>query len=118
MVIFGPASAFPHGSAADRYLKLGDVVLVDGGCRIEGYQSDVTRTVIFGKPSEKHMRVWEIVKKAHTVSAGGPPFANCHDTIPSSPTPVRSVQEITGFLRMPGATGGCACSLSPEVAMI
>ena len=64
MVGFGPNAAFPHGSVAERTLKSGDVVLVDGGCRIEGFQSDVTRTVVLGKPTDKIRQVWDIVKKA------------------------------------------------------
>jgi Xaa-Pro dipeptidase len=64
MVGFGPNAAFPHGSVAERPLKSGDVVLADGGCRVEGFQSDVTRTVVFGKPTEKTRQVWDIVKKA------------------------------------------------------
>lgn len=63
-VCFGPNAAFPHGSSMERPLKSGDVVLVDGGCRVEGFQSDVTRTVVFGKPSDKLRRVWDIVKQA------------------------------------------------------
>lgn len=61
---FGPNSAFPHGSRAARSLQPGDVVMVDGGCGVEGYRSDVTRTVVFGKPSDKQRRAWDVVKKA------------------------------------------------------
>jgi Xaa-Pro dipeptidase len=63
---FGPSSAFPHGSRVPRTLKEGDTVLVDGGCSVEGYRSDVTRTVVFGKPSEKQRAVWDVVKKAQS----------------------------------------------------
>ncbi len=63
-VSFGPNAAFPHGSSMERSLKPGDVVLVDGGCRVEGFQSDVTRTVVFGKASDKVREVWSIVKRA------------------------------------------------------
>jgi Xaa-Pro dipeptidase len=61
---FGPNTAFPHGSQVPRTLAEGDAVLVDGGCSVEGYRSDVTRTVVFGRPSDKQRRVWDIVKKA------------------------------------------------------
>lgn len=63
---FGPGSAFPHGTRAQRTLKEGDIVLVDGGCSVEGYRSDVTRTVVFGKPSDKQKTVWDIVRKAQS----------------------------------------------------
>jgi Xaa-Pro dipeptidase len=61
---FGPNSAFPHGSQVVRNLQKGDIVLVDGGCSVEGFRSDVTRTVVFGKPSDKQRKVWDIVRKA------------------------------------------------------
>jgi Xaa-Pro dipeptidase len=64
LVLLGVSAALPHGSVKPQTLKEGDVVLIDGGCKIEGYESDVTRTAIFGKPSEKISRAFEIVRKA------------------------------------------------------
>jgi len=61
---FGPNSAFPHGSSVRRDLHDGDIVLCDGGCGVEGYRSDVSRTIVFGTPTEKQIKVWNIVKKA------------------------------------------------------
>lgn len=62
--LFGPAAAFPHGTHEDRALREGDGVLIDDGCTVEGYQSDVTRTGVFGKPSDQLQRAFEIVRKA------------------------------------------------------
>jgi Xaa-Pro dipeptidase len=64
MVLFGAAAALPHGTTKPQTLREGDVVLIDDGCKVEGYSSDVTRTGIFGKPTEKIQRVFEIVRKA------------------------------------------------------
>jgi Xaa-Pro dipeptidase len=64
LVLLGESAALPHGTIKPRKLQEGDVVLIDGGCKVEGYESDVTRTVIFGKPSEKISRVFEIVRKS------------------------------------------------------
>lgn len=64
MVLFGPSAALPHGSKEPRSLKEGDVVLLDDGCTVEGYCSDVTRTAVFGKPTEKLQRAFEAVRKA------------------------------------------------------
>ncbi len=61
---FGEQSSYPHGSIKPRTLREGDVVLMDGGCGVGGYQSDVSRTVVFGKPTEKQRRVWEVQKSA------------------------------------------------------
>lgn len=63
-VLFGPAAAFPHGTHDDRALREGDGVLIDDGTTVEGYQSDVTRTGVFGKPSQKLQRAFEIVRGA------------------------------------------------------
>jgi Xaa-Pro dipeptidase len=63
---FGPNSAFPHGSSVVRNLHQNDTIVLDGGCSVEGYRSDVTRTIVFGKPSDKQRKVWEIVKKAQS----------------------------------------------------
>ena len=65
---FGPSTAFPHGSRVPRTLHDGDVVMVDGGCSVEGYQADVTRTIVFGKPTDKQKTVWDIVKRAQTAA--------------------------------------------------
>ncbi|MEO8431154.1 MAG: Xaa-Pro peptidase family protein [Acidobacteriota bacterium] len=64
LVQFGPSSAFPHGAPAERRLARGDVVLIDCGCRIQGYTSDVTRTVSFGPPSDELRKVYDVVDKA------------------------------------------------------
>ena len=65
LVLFGPDAAFPHGTAKPRTLKAGDVVLVDGGCRVHGYSSDITRTAVFGAPpTDRQRRVWDLVRKA------------------------------------------------------
>ena len=70
LVLIGASAALPHGSIKPQTLREGDVVLIDGGCKVEGYSSDVTRTAIFGKPSEKIQRTYEIVRKAQDVALG------------------------------------------------
>ena len=64
LVLLGASAALPHGTVQPQKLKEGDVVLIDGGCAVDGYQSDVTRTGVFGKPLEKVASVYEIVRKA------------------------------------------------------
>lgn len=64
LVLLGASAALPHGTKQPQKLKEGDVVLIDGGCSVEGYQSDVTRTGIFGKPSDKTVRAFQAVRKA------------------------------------------------------
>jgi Xaa-Pro dipeptidase len=64
LVLLGASAALPHGTVRPQKLKEGDVVLIDGGCAVDGYQSDVTRTSVFGKPSERVVRAFELVRKA------------------------------------------------------
>ncbi|HEY2456625.1 MAG TPA: Xaa-Pro peptidase family protein [Candidatus Acidoferrum sp.] len=64
LVLLGASAALPHGTRQPQKLKEGDVVLIDGGCTVEGYESDVTRTGVLGKPPEKVQRAFETVRKA------------------------------------------------------
>ena len=64
LVLFGEASAHPHGLVKEHTLHEGNIVLIDGGCSVEGYASDVTRTAVFGKPTAKMQAVWGLVRKA------------------------------------------------------
>jgi Xaa-Pro dipeptidase len=68
LVLLGASAALPHGSNQPQTLKDGDVVLIDGGCKVDGYESDVTRTAIFGKPSEKIQRAHETVRNAQNAA--------------------------------------------------
>src|SRR5512143_491337 len=91
---FGPNTAFPHGSQTPRTLQPGDCVLVDGGCSVEGYRSDITRTVVFGKPSDKQRRVWDVVKKAQDAALkAARPGAACE----SVDAAARKVVEDAGY---------------------
>ncbi|MFZ2053059.1 MAG: Xaa-Pro peptidase family protein [Candidatus Aminicenantales bacterium] len=91
---FGPNTAFPHGSAAVRNLQTGDAVLVDGGCAVEGYRSDITRTVFFGRPTGRQRQVWEAVRKAQSAALKAVrPGATCE----SVDAAARKVIEDAGF---------------------
>lgn len=64
LVLFGASAALPHGSHKPQTLKEEEIVLIDGGTAVEGYRSDVTRCGMLGKPPERLIRVFEIVRKA------------------------------------------------------
>ncbi len=64
LVQFGPSAALPHGGPGDRKLASGDVVLIDAGCKVRGYTSDVTRTVAFGPPKDEVRKVYDAVDRA------------------------------------------------------
>jgi Xaa-Pro dipeptidase len=64
LVLFGQWAALPHGTHQPQKLQQGQLVLIDGGCSVEGYESDVTRCSLLGKPSDKLLRAFDLVRKA------------------------------------------------------
>jgi Xaa-Pro dipeptidase len=77
-IMLGESSAFPHGSTAPRATAEGTIILIDGGCRVEGYTSDISRTFTLGKPSDKMKRVFDIVHQAQsTALAAAKPGVRC-----------------------------------------
>ena len=67
-VQFGKWTALPHGSATPQKLAVGDVVMIDDGVTCEGYQADITRTVVFGKPTKRQVDVWNKELEAQTAA--------------------------------------------------
>jgi len=64
IVLFGEDSSYPHGVKTPKTLELNDVVLIDTGCQVEGYNSDITRTYVFGKANKRQSEMWQIEKNA------------------------------------------------------
>jgi Xaa-Pro aminopeptidase len=60
----GPNGALPHAQPGDRQVRKGDFIVLDFGAIHRGYHSDMTRTVCLGKPSEKHLKIYDIVTRA------------------------------------------------------
>ncbi len=74
----GEYSALPHGSRTPQTIREGTIIMVDGGCNVEGYQSDLTRTFVLGKPTDKMKQNFDIVLKAQTAAlAAAKPGAEC-----------------------------------------
>ena len=63
-VQFGETTAYPHGSKRMTFLKEGNVVLMDGGCTVEGYHSDISRTIVFGEPTDRQREIWNLEQRA------------------------------------------------------
>ena len=63
IVLFGVDSSFPHGVKSPKDLEENDVVLIDTGCMLHDYISDITRTYVFGKPNKEQIRIWNIEKE-------------------------------------------------------
>ncbi|MCM8556940.1 M24 family metallopeptidase [Sphingomicrobium sediminis] len=68
LVLFGPDAALPHGTGREQVLGQGDIVLVDTGCSVHGYQSDISRTWVLGTPSAQQRRVWDQVAAGQQVA--------------------------------------------------
>lgn len=67
-VQFAHATAYPHGVPGVQALKEGDLVLIDTGCLVQGYNSDITRTYVFGQPNADQRRVWEVEHAAQAAA--------------------------------------------------
>ena len=68
LVLLNEASAYPHGSVKPQTVRKGSVVLVDTGCSVHGYLSDISRTWIFGEPSSRQRDVWNTVKRGQELA--------------------------------------------------
>ena len=74
----GEYSAFPHGSSTPQIIREGSIVMIDDGCTVEGYQSDITRTFVLGKASDKMKTVFDIVHRAQAAAlAAARPGVEC-----------------------------------------
>ncbi|MGO1305492.1 MAG: M24 family metallopeptidase [Sphingomonas parapaucimobilis] len=102
MALIGEASAYPHGSKQVHRVADGQVVLMDCGCTVEGYQSDVSRSWVHGAPSAEQRKVWDTVAKGQQVALAaariGAPAGSIDDA-------VRRFYESQGYgpgYRLPG----------------
>lgn len=78
LVLFGKYTASPHGTTEPQRLREGDFVLVDAGCKVEGYEGDVTRTFVFGKPTDRQRKIWNLERKTQdAVLAAARPGVSC-----------------------------------------
>jgi Xaa-Pro dipeptidase len=78
LVLLGEFSAFPHGSVTPQTIREDTIILIDGGCRVEGYCSDITRMFVLGKPTDKMKQVFDIVHRAQSAAlAAAKPGAEC-----------------------------------------
>jgi Xaa-Pro dipeptidase len=90
----GPYTANPHGSAIPQVIKEDTIIMIDDGCTVEGYNSDITRTFVLGKPSDKMKKVFDIVHRAQDAAlAAAKPGVECQ-TVDAA---ARKVVEDAGF---------------------
>ena len=94
MALFGPASAYPHGTSIRQEIEEGQIVLMDCGCSVHGYQSDISRTFVFGEPSKRQREVWNTVRKGQQIA-----FETAKPGLPAGKVDeaVRSYYESLGY---------------------
>jgi Xaa-Pro dipeptidase len=101
-VQFGQATCYPHGVPGEQELARGDVVLIDTGCTVDGYHSDITRTYVFGAPTVEQIAVWELERDAQLAAFEAVrPGRSCESVDASA----RAVLESAGYgpgYRLPG----------------
>lgn len=94
LVLIGDAAAFPHGTVVPHRLAEGSLVLMDGGCKVEGYQSDISRTFVYGRPTERMQHVFRTVRAAQDAAlAAARPGVACEAVDAAA----RGVVEAAGF---------------------
>jgi Xaa-Pro dipeptidase len=68
LILLGEASAYPHGSAKPQQVRSGEVVLMDCGCTVQGYQSDISRTLVMGEATKQQRDVWNLVRRGQQIA--------------------------------------------------
>lgn len=68
LVLLGEASAYPHGSGKPQEVRDGEVILLDCGCNVEGYQSDISRSFVFGEATPRQRQVWQQMRQGQDVA--------------------------------------------------
>jgi len=67
-VLLNEASAYPHGTKQPQQVKKNGIILMDCGCSVHDYESDISRTWVFGQPTKKQRQVWDTVKKGQEIA--------------------------------------------------
>src|SRR5581483_1306417 len=102
IVSFGEDTGLPHGGETDRVLRENDPVLIDTGTQYDGYNSDITRSYVFGEPSAEYRRVWNVEKESQAAAfEAAKPGGLCE----SVDAAARASQRANGFgpdYRLPG----------------
>lgn len=84
-VLLNEASAYPHGTIQPQRLKKDGIILMDSGCSVHDYQSDISRTWIFGSPTKKQRQVWSTAKRGQELALEtaqiGVPAGNIDDVV-------------------------------------
>ena len=93
-VLFGEPTAYPHGVPYPQTLQDGDMVMIDTGCFVEGYRSDITRTYVFGELTPRQRDIWELDQRAQRAGFDAAVLGAPCEAVDIA---VRAVVEAAGF---------------------
>ena len=99
---FGEMTASPHGSIKRRPLREGDVVLMDGGCTVDGYHSDMSRTVVVGAPSRRQRDIWDLVKRGQAAAFAAAKLGAACEDVDAAPRKLYAEHGFGPDYKLPG----------------
>jgi Xaa-Pro dipeptidase len=102
IVSFGEDSALPHGGERDRALSEGDMVLIDTGTSLDGYNSDITRSYVFGEPTKRMREVWALEKEAQAAAFEAAKLGAPCESVDAAARAVLSAAGLGPDYRLPG----------------
>ncbi|AZG74370.1 M24 family metallopeptidase [Shewanella livingstonensis] len=94
IVLFGEDTAYPHGVKSPKALALNDTVLIDTGCQLHGYNSDITRTYVFGEPNDRQRQLWQLEQDAQIAAFDAAQIGTSCSSVDAA---ARKVLEAAGF---------------------
>lgn len=102
IVLFGLATSFPHGVKDPQILKSGDMVLIDTGCKVHDYLSDITRTYVFGEATERQRQFWDYEKAAQIAAFNAAKIGESCETVDAAARRYLSAQDLGPEYQTPG----------------
>ena len=99
---FGEMTASPHGSIKRRPLREGDVVLMDGGCAVDGFRSDMSRTVVVGTPTRRQREVWDLVKRGQAAAFAAAKLGVACEDVDAAPRKLYAEHGFGPDYKLPG----------------
>lgn len=102
IVLFGVDSSFPHGVKAPKALEEGEMVLIDTGCVLHDYISDITRTYVYGEATDEQRRIWNIEKETQLAAFNAAQIGASFEAIDNASRAVLASNGLSGDYELPG----------------
>ncbi len=99
---FGEMTASPHGSVKRRPLREGDVVLMDGGCSVDGFRSDMSRSVVIGTPTRRQREIWDLVKRGQAAAFAAAKLGAACEEVDAAPRKLYAEHGFGPDYKLPG----------------